>query len=230
MGLALKMLFIHLFLVIGAFVSISNAAESVGPCEQAGRGETIETCSMECNIDGSCTETAQTEYCSCDGQGQFTNGYEDYQDGQAVQQTGPLNSACDEMSELCSSCRGGTGFTARKRKFNIDSCNSNGFFGNNSNRPRRRPGSFNPEKSQSQSKPQSRPQSGPQSGTQSRSRCITTCESNGHCKVEIEKGNGSEWSHFGSGECYGPDDCFGIPDLCKIDGGTHISNQCGDPC
>merc|ERR1711931_362153 len=110
MGLALKMWFAHLFLVIGALMSTSNAAQmaTTGPCKDAKPGQTKEKCSMECNKDGSCTETLKTEECECNGKAVFETTVGDYKDGKV--KTGlaptPENSVCDQMSARCSSCKG----------------------------------------------------------------------------------------------------------------------------
>merc|ERR1712110_851152 len=58
-------------------------------------------------------------------------------------------------------------------------------------------------------------------------RCVTTCQSNGGCRVEIVNGPPGKKS----GSCFPPSfrgECSGIPDKCKR--GTKISTQCGSPC
>ena len=58
-------------------------------------------------------------------------------------------------------------------------------------------------------------------------QCVTTCKSNGGCKVAIV--NGPPGKRQGS--CFPPKfhgECYGIPDLCAI--GTSIEQQCGSPC
>merc|ERR1711971_1303737 len=58
-------------------------------------------------------------------------------------------------------------------------------------------------------------------------QCVTTCQSNGGCKVKIVNGPPGK----SSGSCFPPSfggDCLGIPDKCTR--GSKISTQCGSPC
>ena len=60
-----------------AAVFLNNGAQGsvgTGRCEEAGRGQTQEKCSMVCKPDGSCTESVNVERCGCSGSATFTSG------------------------------------------------------------------------------------------------------------------------------------------------------------
>merc|ERR1712008_412824 len=69
--------------------------------------------------------------------------------------------------------------------------------------------------------------SGGSSGSSGQTQCVTTCESNGSCKVKIVNGPPGKLA----GSCFPPlfgGRCSGIPDKCTK--GSKISAQCGSPC
>ena len=58
-------------------------------------------------------------------------------------------------------------------------------------------------------------------------QCVTTCESNGSCKVKIVNGPPGKLA----GSCFPPlfgGSCSGIPEKCTR--GSKIDTQCGSPC
>lgn len=52
-------------------INLTRGEESIGPCENASRGQTFHKCVMECNFDGSCEEYVSSETCDCDGSAFF---------------------------------------------------------------------------------------------------------------------------------------------------------------
>ena len=62
-------------LLVVFHVNVSQAAIYTGPCENASKGQTHNKCELECNSDGSCTESVSEETCGCDGIAIFAVGY-----------------------------------------------------------------------------------------------------------------------------------------------------------
>ena len=46
---------------------MSQAQVRTGECQDARRGQTHHKCELQCNFDGSCTESVSEEQCGCDG-------------------------------------------------------------------------------------------------------------------------------------------------------------------
>ena len=67
-----------ILLLIVYYVNVSQAAIYTGPCENASRGQTHHKCELECNSDGSCTESVSEETCGCDGVATFIAGYTNF--------------------------------------------------------------------------------------------------------------------------------------------------------
>ena len=62
-------------LLVVFHVNVSQAAIYTGPCENASKGQTHNKCELECNSDGSCTESVSEETCGCDGIATFLSEY-----------------------------------------------------------------------------------------------------------------------------------------------------------
>ena len=60
-------------------VHSSQGQLSTGSCQNARNGFTFHKCEMECNFDGSCTETVSQESCGCDGIATFATVQNSYQ-------------------------------------------------------------------------------------------------------------------------------------------------------
>ena len=58
--------------VVAAFVSVTFAAIARGPCKDAKKGGEYEKCSMDCDLDGSCSELVAVETCDCKNSAGFT--------------------------------------------------------------------------------------------------------------------------------------------------------------
>ena len=56
---------------------MSQAQLWTGECKDARRGQTHHKCELECNFDGSCTESVSEEQCGCDGTASFA-GVQNY--------------------------------------------------------------------------------------------------------------------------------------------------------
>merc|ERR1712150_19403 len=104
----------RILLLIVFHVNESQAAIVTGPCENASRGQTHHKCELECNSDGSCTESVSEETCGCDGNAFFTSEYTTFMNGQAGISIGKKrrkrqsDDVCSNMSYRCTRCRGGS--------------------------------------------------------------------------------------------------------------------------
>ena len=52
---------------------MGQAARQTAPCKDAGRGQSHHICEVQCNFDGSCTETVSEEQCGCDGMAEISS-------------------------------------------------------------------------------------------------------------------------------------------------------------
>ena len=59
-------------LVALTFMDVSSGAISIGHCDKAKLGGVYETCRMDCDWDGGCSEEISTEVCDCNGFATFT--------------------------------------------------------------------------------------------------------------------------------------------------------------
>jgi len=100
--------------VVAAFVSVTFAAIARGPCKDAKKGGEYEKCSMDCDLDGSCSELVAVETCDCKNSAVFTTTTYNFKNGTLTTSVGkrkkrsiavisPLK-ACDKMKRRCKDC------------------------------------------------------------------------------------------------------------------------------
>ena len=67
-----------ILLLIVFHVNVGQAARQTAPCKDAGRGQSHHKCELQCNFDGSCTETVSEEQCGCDGMADIFSKYSNF--------------------------------------------------------------------------------------------------------------------------------------------------------
>jgi len=117
---SLKCLSVVLVLVVWSVNEIQGSVAR-GPCRNAGRGQTHHRCEMNCNFDGSCTESVTQESCGCNGNAMYLQGTMNFQDGRPKSAVGQsTDPVCNNMQARCRDCRRNTGRTAYAVKTTFD--------------------------------------------------------------------------------------------------------------
>jgi len=105
-----------------------QSSTSHGPCQNAQLGMQYAKCEVQCNPDGSCTETLSTEVC-CSHSNTFHNSFsvlaKGYRNGVRVsRKKRQVSGVCENLAIRCSQCNGGFGRSAQAQGWESYNCNN----------------------------------------------------------------------------------------------------------
>jgi hypothetical protein len=122
-----KALTVLSFLVIVGY-HVSHAETFHGPCKNANIGQKFTKCEVQCNLDGSCTETVSSEVC-CSRTNDFHNSFsrlaKGFKNGQRVsRKKRQVGDVCARLPTRCSDCNGGFGKRAQAQARESFNCSN----------------------------------------------------------------------------------------------------------